>query len=73
MKERLSKQIEEKFQHLTDDELIDRINKAPDFDYDDEAVELNRRLALGGLAWRWSQDYGHETVEVFTQEAGDES
>jgi len=72
MNERLSNQIQEKFQHLTDAELIDRMNKAEDFSYDDEEVELNRRLALGGLAWRWSGGLYSARVEVFTPEAGDD-
>ncbi|WP_427007155.1 hypothetical protein [Pseudarthrobacter sp. H2] len=50
----LESQIAEKFAHLSDADLIRRMNAAPDFGYDDEAVELNRRLEAVGLTWRWS-------------------
>lgn len=33
--------------------LVARMERAPDFGYDDEEVELNRRLALEGKTWRW--------------------
>ena len=52
--ESVESQIQKKFAHLTDNELIRRMNAAPDFGYDDESFELNRRLALVGLTWRWS-------------------
>lgn len=52
--ESLESKVKEKFAHLTDDDLIRRMNAAPDFGYDDESVELNRRLDLVGLTWRWS-------------------
>lgn len=51
----LEAQIKEKFAGLTDDALIRRMNAAPDFGYDDEAYELNRRLGAVGLTWRWSR------------------
>lgn len=33
-----------KFAHLTDQQLVDKINKAPDFGWDDEGYEINRRV-----------------------------
>lgn len=45
------------------------MNHAPDFGYDDEEVELTRRLKLGGLAWRWAQLNGKDVVEVYQPEA----
>jgi len=32
--------------------LVSRINKAPDFKYDDEAVEMKRR----GIKWLWDRN-----------------
>ena len=44
-----------------------KINRAPDFGYDDEAVELNQILAKYGKAWKWGRDaYYNEVVEVYT-------
>lgn len=39
---------------MPEDELIFRMENAPDFAYDDEERELNRRLAARGLDWRWT-------------------
>lgn len=47
--------------------LVARMNRAADFAYDDEAVELNRRLAAEGKAWRWSSDFYHPVVEIYEQ------
>ncbi|MBT8161447.1 MULTISPECIES: hypothetical protein [Arthrobacter] len=51
----LEQAIKDKFAGLTDADIIRRMNAAPDFGYDDEAVELNRRLGSVGLSWRWSR------------------
>ncbi|MGO4470376.1 hypothetical protein AB4Y95_00355 [Arthrobacter sp. M-10] len=51
----LETQIKEKFAGQTDADIIRRMNAAPDFGYDDEAYELNRRLGAVGLSWRWSR------------------
>lgn len=48
--------------------LIQRIQKAPDFGYDDEAVELNRRLAQRGQTWEWSKDFFNPTVVIVNLE-----
>ena len=66
----LEQDIQAKFGHLSDERLMERMNKAPDFGYDDEEVELTRRLKLGGLAWRWADINGKERVEVYA-EGGD--
>lgn len=39
----LDNEIKAKFKHLSNQKLIDRINKLPDFKYDDEMYEVNRR------------------------------
>lgn len=41
---------------LPDDELIERIENAPDFSYDEEEKELAQRLAKRGLNWRWTTE-----------------
>lgn len=48
--------IEAAFRTVSTDALIRRIERAPDFGYDDEAVELTRRLRAEGKAWRWASD-----------------
>lgn len=35
---------------LSVNELLERLTNAPDFGYDDEAIEMKRR----GLKWKWS-------------------
>lgn len=50
---------------LSDAQLIRRMENAEDFGYDDEEVELSRRLKLGGLAWRWSGDFFRPNVEIY--------
>ncbi|MFJ6416492.1 hypothetical protein [Paeniglutamicibacter sp. NPDC091659] len=63
---KLENQIQAKFSNLSDAQLIKRIEQAKDFEYDDEAVELNRRLrVLGGKAWRWAGDFYHPHVELY--------
>lgn len=65
MSEELDRIISEKFEGKPDSYLIRRIETAPDFGYDDDEYELNRRLALSGLAWRWSQKHGRDVVVVY--------
>lgn len=36
--------------------LIARMERAPDFGYDDEAEELTARLSAEGKEWRWATD-----------------
>ena len=53
-RESLEDQIKAKFAGYTDGPIMRRMEAAPDFKYDDEAYELNRRLGEVALAWRWS-------------------
>lgn len=66
MSERLDQILSDHFTGTTDAQLIHRIETASDFGYDDEQAELNRRLKLGGQAWRWAVIDGKERVEVYT-------
>lgn len=68
----LENEIQAKFAHLSDERLMNRMNRAEDFGYDDEEVELTRRLKLGGLAWRWADINGREQVEVYKPSPSDE-
>ena len=43
------------FESLSTNQLIRRIETAPDFGYDDEEVELSRRLAQKNKAWKWGK------------------
>ena len=43
-----------------------RIANAPDFGYDDEAIELTELLKVYGKAWRWGKNSrGNEVVAVY--------
>jgi len=53
-----------KLARLSTSALIARIERAADFGYDDEAVELTERLFRKGSTWRWSQDLRGETIVV---------
>lgn len=69
----LEREIQAKFENVSDAQLIKRIEDAPEFGYDDEAYELNRRLrAVGGMAWRFAGDFYHPHVELYQTEVGDE-
>lgn len=68
----LENDIQAKFENVSDAQLIKRIEDAPEFGYDDEAFELNRRLrVIGGTAWRFSGDFYNPHVEVYSTEDGD--
>ena len=54
--------------HFTDRQLIRRMETAKDFAYDDEAVELSRRLGERALNWRWSEDFYNPRVVVYEAE-----
>lgn len=66
----LEKSVAAKFAHLSDEALMDRMNRAPDLGYDDEEVELTRRLKLNGLTWRWATVEGQERVKVYADASG---
>lgn len=68
MSERLDHILSDHFAGTSNDELVRRIERADDFGYDDEQYELNRRLKLGGLAWRWAVVDGRERVQIYTPE-----
>jgi hypothetical protein len=51
--------------HLSIEELCARMNRAPDFGYDDEAEELTLQLDGSGRDWRWTQS-GPPGVEIYT-------
>lgn len=55
--------------HLSTSELIARINRAPDFGYDDEAAELRARLKRNGQGWRWTR-HEPQRVEIYTLATG---
>lgn len=61
----------EQFPHLTDRQLMARMERAKDFSYDDEAVELSRRLGARALTWRWSDDFFNPKVEVYEPTEGE--
>lgn len=56
MTEYLDQAIAKKFHGYSDNELIRRIENAPEFEYDDEQYELNRRLGERALTWMWDGD-----------------
>ena len=67
----LDETLKEHFAGVGTAEIVRRINRAPDFGYDDEEYELNRRLAEQGLTWKWVRgDAGRQVVEVFNPRTG---
>lgn len=71
MSESLDHAIAAKFEGKPDSCLVRRIETAPDFGYDDEEYELNRRLKLAGLAWKWSQKYGRDVVVIYQSDTAE--
>lgn len=65
MRNRLDRAIEKKFRGVTSNELMRRMEAAPDFGYDDEEYELSRRLGAVGLEWMW------QGGKVITYKPGD--
>ena len=68
MSESLDRILEAEFRGVPDAVLIHTIEHAEPFEGDDEIHELNRRLALVGLAWRYSQEYGQDRVVIYKPE-----
>lgn len=68
----LERSIAAKFARTTDQALMRRMERAEDFGYDDESVELTRRLKLGGLAWKWANVDGRDKVQIYKKEVGDD-
>lgn len=65
MTERQPNASENAMAHFTDSQLIRRMESAEDFAYDDEAVELSRRLGERALDWKWSEDFYNPRVVVY--------
>jgi len=49
----LEEACKNKFISYSTERLIKRMEAAPDFGYDDEEIELNRRLRLKGQHYKW--------------------
>lgn len=72
MSESLDRILEDEFKGIPDAELVRVIQSAEPFGSDDEEYELNRRLTLVGMAWRFSQKYGENRVIIYTPGGGEE-
>ncbi len=63
--------LKEEFKGVSDEGLIRRIEAAPDFGYDDEEAELQRRLTVRGQTWRWTEkNYANnysQRIEVYNE------
>lgn len=46
----------------TIEKLIQEIQTAPDFGYDDLSVKLNYELKKIGKKWKWSNDYKPKVI-----------
>ncbi|PPG60278.1 hypothetical protein [Rathayibacter sp. AY1C5] len=64
----LEHSIAAKFAGTSDQALVRRMERAEDFGYDDESVELTHRLKLGGLAWKWANVDVREKVQIYKEE-----
>ena len=58
----LEKICKEKFRHLNNQQLVQRINQAKDFCYDDESIELNRRIEASNGEFKVKMNYN--TLEI---------
>lgn len=65
----LEAEIQAKLGHISTGNLVRRMERAQDFAYDDEQVELSRRLREQGKTWRWSDSFTNSKVIIY--EAGD--
>ena len=45
--------------------LAKKMEKAPDFGYDDEEVELTKLLEKKGLNWKWEQKFRNSQVIIY--------
>lgn len=70
MSERQPRDPENPMAHYTNGELIQRMERAEDFKYDDESRELSRRLGARALDWKWSDDFFNPRVVVFDPSEG---
>lgn len=61
---RLEAEIQAKLGHVSTAALVRRMERAPDFGYDDEQIELSRRLREQGKTWRWTQDFHNPRIVV---------
>lgn len=67
----LEEKIRRKFVGVSTGRLIQRIEKAQDFGYDDEQRELSRRLAAKGQTWKWSESFTYPQVIVYDLPEGE--
>lgn len=49
-------------------QLINKMQKAPDFGYDDEATELTSILDKQGLRWKWEETFVNPKVIILPQQ-----
>lgn len=62
----IQKHCKRKFSHLSNIELVKRINNAPDFGWDDEEVELCRRRAVS--EGKFVVQMNFSTIEIIKDE-----
>lgn len=64
----LEETIKTKFRNLSTPALIRRMEAAPDFGYDDEEIELKRRLNLKGQDYVWEPKLSNPKIIVISIE-----
>lgn len=67
----LEDRIKAKLGHISTGNLVRRMEAAADFGYDDEAVELSRRLREQGKTWKWSQSFDNPQVIIYQAGEGE--
>jgi hypothetical protein len=60
--------VDNQFAKMSTSALVRRMERAPDFGYDDEATELTQRLEREGKIWRWAGS----DIEIYTSNGADE-
>lgn len=67
MNEQLPNDSGNRFPGVSTAELIRRMERSEDFMYDDESMELSRRLASENKTWSWSDDFYRPRIEVYNK------
>ena len=62
----LEKLIKNKFSHLSNAQLVAKINRAPDFGWDDEGYELERRMKAS--EGKFDCKMNGDTIEIIKEE-----
>lgn len=67
--EELEESIKKRFIGYSTSRLVKRMEDAEDFGYDDEEIELRRRLRKTNQDWKWNDSLSNPKIIIYTKEA----